>query len=324
MTGRDDTADHVNFGMLTLREPKSDRRGPDAPTTVIVTGVGRSGTSMVASVLDALGIPMGKTDGLAVFEDQELLRALVAFNYEAMCTLIDSHNAKHLRWGFKFASLQNHIFPAQLSRFRNPYLIVVMRDPVATANRSYHSDPDKKNILDSLVNVTKQNSDMLDFVVNSNCPVLMISYEKSIVFPEVVINKIAEFCGIELTDSKKKLANLAISPNNSKYIKLFHPNHRGHLDVVKFGLALGWCAAMDNDEPVEVELLADGVVLGSAKADVFRADLLDAGIGNGCHAFQFDLTGFGLKHEVVLDARTTVGGYVLDGSGSTLKHLLGK
>ena len=43
-------------------------------------------------------------------------------------------------------------------------------------------------------------------------------------------------------------------------------------------------------EPVEVEALGpDGRVLGRARADLFRGDLLDAGIGDGHHAFMIPL-----------------------------------
>jgi hypothetical protein len=74
--------------MVTLRVPDDDRAVRDGPVTVIVSGVGRSGTSMVAKVLDALGVPMGRTDGLEVFEDQDFIRALISFDYNHMRQII--------------------------------------------------------------------------------------------------------------------------------------------------------------------------------------------------------------------------------------------
>src|SRR5271165_6160803 len=82
-------AEHLNLGMMTFRAPIHTRASPNAPVTVLVSGVGRSGTSMVAKLIDAFGVPMGPTIGLAVFEDQEFNTALVNFDYPRIGRLIE-------------------------------------------------------------------------------------------------------------------------------------------------------------------------------------------------------------------------------------------
>ncbi len=324
MTKHDAVADHINLGMLTLRVPADDVEAREGPMTVIVSGVGRSGTSMIAKVLDAIGVPMGKTDGLAVFEDRDFNTALFEFDYNRTRQLIKAKDEAHRRWGFKFASLQNHIFAPQLEFFRKPRLVIVTRDIVATASRSFESDPEMNDLEETLLNVTKQVSDMMYFVKYAPCPTLLISYEKFITFPEKALQSLAGFCGVTLTDESRRRARHAIEPNNPKYIELFHPNHRGNFDSVKQGAVIGWCAQNGSDQPVEVELLVDGVPVAAAKADIYRNDLQAAGIGAGCHGFRFDLAGFGVKDEAVLQVRTVGGAYMVFGSGRKLKDFPGR
>jgi hypothetical protein len=315
---------HLNTGVMALRVSGEDRAARGGPMTVIVSGVGRSGTSMIAKVVDALGISMGKTLGLAVFEDKELNRAFFQFDYNMVRKLVKDRDVAHGRWGFKFASLQNHIFVPQLEYFRNPRLVIVMRDVVATANRSYISDRESKGIEERLLNVTKQTSDMMNFIINAACPTLVVSYEKFVGFPDQSIEAIADFCGVTLSDDIRLRAVRAIEPNNPEYIELFHPRYRGNFDSVIKGVVSGWCAAEQSTEPVEVELLIDGVVSAVTKADIYRTDLFAAGIGNGCHGFRFDLSDLALQEAVVLDVRTVPGSHTVLGSGRRLGDFPGR
>jgi hypothetical protein len=290
--------------------------------TIVASGVGRSGTSMIARVLDALGIPMGRTDGLAVFEDQEFLQSLLFFEIGRMQELIETRNASFDKWGFKFASIQNHLFPAQLSLFRNPRLIIVMRDAVATANRSHTSDPDKPTAEAALVNVAKQTMDIIDFVRNSACPTLLVSYEKAIIFPEETVIVLAEFCGIALTTERHAKAMAVIEPNTVSYINLFHSEYRGHFDGISDGKALGWCKKNDGPEKVELQIIANQIVVGTVLADIFREDLREAEIGDGCHAFSFDLSLIDLAPNAILQIRTADLTHYVDGGGQPIHYYI--
>lgn len=313
-------SDHLNFGLLTLRPPAPNRT-PDQPITVIVSGVGRSGTSMTAGVVSALGIPLGKTEGQAVFEDKEFIAALLYFDYSLLQTLIEKRNAAETRWGFKFPSLQNHMLPPQLGRFRNPYLIVVTRDPVATASRAHISDPEQEDAAQAYYNVSKQAYDMMHFLQKARCPILLLSYEKFVAFPEKGIDGIAAFCGMTVTPEARAKALLVINPNNPDYIKLFHHDYRGHFNGVQANHAVGWCVSNLSDDPVTVELLVDGVAVAKVKADTFRQDLKNAGIGSGKHSFRIDLSAMTLAETAVLRVQVVGDGFLLDGSDQPLKKL---
>ena len=313
--------DHLNFGMLTLRLPPDGPPASNAPITVIVSGVGRSGTSMTAAVVNALGIPMGRTQNEAVFEDKEFVAALLYFDWGLMRALIDKRNRETSRWGIKFPSLQNHIFPDQLDRFRNPYLVLVTRDPVATAARATISDPEGGSDAEAFYNVSEQAYDMMRFVQKVKLPTLLLSYEKFIAFPEKTIDGIARFCGLQVDAAARAKALLAVSPNNPEYIKLFHHDHRGHFNGIRQNTAFGWCALKSSDATVTVELVADGKVVATVPADNFRQDLKDAGIGSGHHSFNIDIAPLGLDPEAILRVQVAGGGFVLDGSDETFKKL---
>ena len=56
----------------------------------------------------------------------------------------------------------------------------------------------------------------------------------------------------------------------------------------------GWAQDADNpEEPVALEVLMDGVPVLSLLANAYRADLREAGLGSGCHAFDVSVPGAG-------------------------------
>lgn len=306
-----------NAGVLQLRPEAGG--GDKSVLTAIVSGVGRSGTSMVARVLDCMGIPMGRTEGLAVHEDREFLHALVTFDYVLMRRLIDARNASLSRWGFKFPSLQNHMMPPQLLQFRRPHLIVVVRDPVAVASRAFMSDGRGQSAESVFANAMTQTGDLMKLVLRAECPTLLLSYEKAIAAPAALVESLAAFCGVTLSEPVRRAAVGEVMPNHPGYIGLFHAAYRGHLDAVEAGWAVGWCKRAAGNEAVEVELLADGVVVAGGWADGFREDLAAAGIGD--HAFRLKVTGLGLTDDAVIAVQARGSAAVLEGSGRVLGDL---
>ncbi|GAB3921634.1 beta-galactosidase [Larkinella terrae] len=65
-------------------------------------------------------------------------------------------------------------------------------------------------------------------------------------------------------------------------------NYDGYLDKVECGTMRGWVwDRNDPDGSVTVEFSADGKVIGTTEADIYRSDLENAGKGNGKHAYSF-------------------------------------
>lgn len=313
---------HQNLGMMTLNADLI-MAGPERSRSLIVTGVGRSGTSMVAGILRAFGVPMGPSDGLAVGEDQEFRAALLAFDFGQVRALVDRRCAEHAVWGLKFPSLQNHLHPPQLSLFPGARLIVVMRDTVATAARALLSDPDQTAAATALVNVAKQIVDIMQFAMNAPVPVLLLSYEKCVAFPRETLANVVAFAGLSIDDAGMERALEAVQPNNPSYIRLFHSDHYGFIDGIAGGHLVGWARAWSNDDPVRVDILADGRLVHSCVADEYRGDLEHAGIAHGRFGFRIKLKPALLKGECTLQVFVVTRSEQIYGSKRTVRELTG-
>lgn len=90
----------------------------------------------------------------------------------------------------------------------------------------------------------------------------------------------------------------------------------GHFDYVDEDFAYGWaCDPAKPFEPVRVDIVCDGRIVGQGLADGHRRDLEDAGIGEGNHAFSIKLSyelADGRVHPVI--ARNSSTGAILAGS----------
>ncbi|MBE7212031.1 MAG: Hint domain-containing protein, partial [Gluconacetobacter diazotrophicus] len=78
-----------------------------------------------------------------------------------------------------------------------------------------------------------------------------------------------------------------------------HPAARllGRLDDAGPGRLRGWAWCPDHpDAPVLLDLVSGDRVMGQVLADRFRADLLHAGIGDGCHGFETGLPSGAVGH----------------------------
>ena len=77
------------------------------------------------------------------------------------------------------------------------------------------------------------------------------------------------------------------------------------------GRVLGWAWYPQQPQArVEVELLVDGFVAGSAMAGLFRADVADAGAGDGCYGFSWPLpfSVLQMARDVTISARDKISG----------------
>jgi hypothetical protein len=65
---------------------------------------------------------------------------------------------------------------------------------------------------------------------------------------------------------------------------------RGYVDEAGPTICSGWAQDMENPEtPVCLDIFIDGTRVARALANLYRADLRDAGLGTGCHAFRAPL-----------------------------------
>lgn len=184
-----------------------------AEKTVIVLGTFRGGTSMVAQLLRELGVFMGEEfappdheyDNVEDWEFQEVLHRedllikenittadFSAYEIRALRELIAKRNSQHALWGWKYPGTVIWCLHASLAaNLRNPHFMTVFRDPLAV----FQHEVDKKCIEPAGLRgqqgrsfrwIGLQNQRLIEHVVQSDAPHLLISYERAMTGDEAV------------------------------------------------------------------------------------------------------------------------------------------
>lgn len=179
--------------------------------TVVVSGLGRSGTSMLAKIIAAGGIQMGPANN-PIHEDLAISNLIENEKKWALRREVSHRNKERNVWGFKRPLIIRH--HKTLDKvLRNPRYIIIFRDPLAFASRVKLSRG--LTIRRGLEVYKNQSEIIVDFVCQSKSPMLLLSYEKALGNPENTIDTLQRFCGIE----KEKVPDMIaqIRPNDSEY-----------------------------------------------------------------------------------------------------------
>jgi hypothetical protein len=302
----------LNQGMIAHAPLRRGRRRAGSEKTVLVTGLARSGTSMLAAMLQEAGVWMGDHVYEPINEDAEITQMLRARDFTRLDALIRRQNAKTPIWGFKMPDLHQFLQHDELDRFRNPHLIAIFRDPIAVAAR---------NALSEQADGVEAMHSIAQFVRASRLPFLLLSYEKALLFPQVFIDTVLTFCGIVPDEAKQARLRRHIQPNRMQYVLTSKRAFEGHLEGVRNGRLYGWARHIGNLTPVLLDLLIDDRLAATFQSGEFRDDLLAAGVGNGNHAFFLDLGEHHVKDSSVIRVRVTRRTFELANSGRSVAAL---
>jgi hypothetical protein len=219
--------------------------------SVVVLGMGRSGTSLVAGILEILGVNMGdslkqasKSNPKGYFEDLDFVHLMEEIfqnakkggNYwnpptheeilaqrdkfdDRIRRLVSKKQSENQIWGWKmpWTNLTIELFLPYLS---NPNFVIVFRNPIGNA----HSFVEHNKILslfESLKLINFYNKEILEFLErHPNLPKIFISFEKILSNPNTEARSLANFLGLDLSKVKiKKVNNLIIPRNKIKWKK---------------------------------------------------------------------------------------------------------
>jgi hypothetical protein len=102
----------------------------------------------------------------------------------------------------------------------------------------------------------------------------------------------ARFCAPRLDEGYEvEAARRGIAERAGRRTEMMEPEPgalRGHVDGLSASQIVGWAQNLEHLEaPVCLDILADGRLIGRVLANRYRADLFDARIGSGYHAFKF-------------------------------------
>ena len=178
------------------------------------SGMARGGTSLIAAALRMLGVYMGDPDFLGGnHEDYQLS---LEPNYGKRKREIDRRNKKHDLWGMKSPI---GVSPFQFDHFsehlRNPRLIVILRDNVATSRWRLKTGMPVSMLKRVMRSAAKQDTELSELAYRSanKMPVFVVSMERAIKDIKKFLDDLENFVGrrfcdkevpLEMLDSAKK------------------------------------------------------------------------------------------------------------------------
>ena len=309
--------DLLNDGLITNNPPS-----PDTTRTIAVSGVARSGTSMVAQLLGMAGVFMGEDLDDVVFEDHAVADAFDSAGLDRLERLIASRNEQGEVWGFKRPHLFHRNGPELQAMFRNPRFIVTFRDPVAVARRNGISEHVETAL--ALRTAAEDIQRCIDFALALTCPVLLVSYEKALLRPAALVDALARFCSLEVASEQRTRMVAAVKADRDEYVQFARRRFQGYVDHIRNGVLTGWCWQVGVPTPLMLEVSIGDRPRVAVIAGGFRTDLANAEVGTGHHAFRLDLAEIAPTDEEHVAVRVQGRLFQLSGSGRTVAELSGQ
>ena len=282
----------ANTGVFCLNAPAEGLPGLQQKT-LLVLGAPRGGTSAIAGALSAMGIYMGRGASAPVFESLALANAIEANERERARKIIEGFNAEHETWAFKRPGFTRVVSEFH-GFFRNPVYLVILRDPVATASRSFISGRLKLNYLKKLRRVTAAYESIVNFVETSGAPTVFISYEKLLQDPRSTLGIIVDELGLNIPPDRLSRAVEFIEPSPEHYLEVSRADRvDGVWQTYSSTSIAGWARYVNKTMtiPPKVTLFQGSQVLATVSADR-PCTMDDAGnqVTENC-GFSFDLRG---------------------------------
>lgn len=163
--------------------------------TYIIFGLPRGGTTMAAGVARLCGLNIGDDlpDNAEDPAFNPIAQARKGIATANMRNAIAGRNAAYKCWGWKYPAAAKYL-PKLRQSLRNPCLIVVFRDPVATQLRNFAKGNGVEQIINNALKAQKRNWNL---VRKWSAPTLLVSYEKAVAEPENFIEHMCNFLKTE-------------------------------------------------------------------------------------------------------------------------------
>jgi hypothetical protein len=142
------------------------------------------------------------------------------------------------------------------------------------------------------------------------------AHEYRMLYPNAAIG-LAQYCaarvgdGYEVEAVRQRIAARAGLAANSEVTRI--GDLRGYVDLITNECVAGWAQNLDHPEaPVCLDILVGGVLVCQVLANRYREDLERAGMGSGCHSFEFTLPSELAFAPDEVEVRRSIDGVALD------------
>lgn len=159
------------------------RAGPQRFSKVLITGVGRSGTTAVAAIFHSLGFHLGDAPVVHLHEDVAFRRLLLHGDAAALADALQAWSSRHAAVAWKDPKIYAAASGPFMDLMPDDWLVIgVLRDPLAVAQRRAYSDG--ADLLPTAHAVARFQMKLLSFLQSVRHTVGLVSYERFIVDPE--------------------------------------------------------------------------------------------------------------------------------------------
>ncbi|AQS90229.1 hypothetical protein A0U94_03770 [Gluconobacter albidus] len=167
--------------------------------------------------------------------------------------------------------------------------LVVLREPLEsiTGNREIMATAGRH----LLSNQAERGMNTLRTALSSNIETLVLEESLIQTDPQSLIMAFLDFLGPDLKDDvdtdmlcRKLQYALPTRPQKDAF-----PLYEGWIDAISDTSVSGWCWRRHSNLPQIVSLIVDDHIVDVKIANIFRSDLLNAGIGSGCFGFHLSL-----------------------------------
>jgi hypothetical protein len=161
---------------------------------ILVTGLGRSGTSAAASILFHFGYCLTESPQIRNHEDPHLRDLLKDGKVDEIVDILKARSAKNTHVAWKDPKIYGRSGPNLVGKLGDDWLVVVIyRDPIAIAMRRALSE--QAEFSADLARVITGQKKLVEFAdgVAKTRAVLYVSYEKMLTDPVGFINEFAEY-----------------------------------------------------------------------------------------------------------------------------------
>ncbi|HVX35846.1 MAG TPA: hypothetical protein VHC71_06480 [Hyphomicrobium sp.] len=199
---------------VVFKAPRAD----EPKKTVMVLGVERGGTSMVAGILRGLGVNMGERAGFN-HEDPQFL----AEDPDVLLRRIQTRNKQADVWGFKIPK-QIQLMDFFESSLRNPYYVIVFRNLLAIADSWQQRGAG--SVVDSIDRTLRYYNLIVEHCKKTTRPVLILNYERAVASEagkEEAVRALGDFLGLEVDAATLERALGMITGDGMGYVNL--PEH---------------------------------------------------------------------------------------------------
>lgn len=268
--------------------------------TLIVVGVARGGTSLVAGTLYHMGIFCGARSKPPIFEDPMLDNLMKRGDIKNFEKKIKTYNKAHNIWVYKRPSIIEDL-ALYHQYWRNPVYLFIFKDIFSVANRNVISM--NMSVIDCIKKAHYDYDKIVDFISNNEVNGFLFSYDKIMQNKKAFINVLSSV--VDKKDDNHHNAEKFIRYDPKDYLGSSRIDRvLGNAKIVDTEIR-GWCGKPGSSDPVEVKLLVNGAVKASMLANQSRPTVKEQKLySNEFCGFQFDLANIPLSQGDIVELKS--------------------